>query len=182
MNVTDEMWLGARAARQNFAHLMNYSVAFYGTAALQGWRMGVEAPRAFWDAMARTHSLPGAWAAADAVIEEAIGEIVEEMDEIADRAAPVFSAPNPTHHGTEVKPAKPAPLRAVDGVGDDLTALSGVGEKLAGALRAQGIVSYAQLAALDEAAIDRLNEAQPGFKALASRFDLVAQAAKLADG
>jgi predicted flap endonuclease-1-like 5' DNA nuclease len=62
------------------------------------------------------------------------------------------------------------------GVADDLTALKGVGAKLADALNEFGIYHYDQIAALDEDGIAWLDEQQKGFRMIAARYDLVAQA------
>jgi len=62
------------------------------------------------------------------------------------------------------------------GKADDLTALTGVGAKLATSLNEFGIYHFDQLASLDAEGVDWLNDQQPGFKMLAARYKLVDQA------
>jgi predicted flap endonuclease-1-like 5' DNA nuclease len=62
------------------------------------------------------------------------------------------------------------------GKADDLTALKGVGAKLATSLNEFGIYHFDQLATLDEGGIDWLNEQQNGFKMLCARYGVVEQA------
>lgn len=59
---------------------------------------------------------------------------------------------------------------------DDLTALTGVGAKLAATLTAAGITRFDQIAALDAAGIDRIEALQKGFRMICARYDLPAQA------
>lgn len=63
---------------------------------------------------------------------------------------------------------------------DDLTVLDGVGPKLAEALNAEGIYTYAQIAAWTEANVAWADESLPGVPGRASRNGWVAQAAGLA--
>lgn len=62
------------------------------------------------------------------------------------------------------------------GKADDLTALTGVGAKLATALNEFGIYHFDQIATLDAEGVEWLNEQQKGFKMLAARYGLVEQA------
>ena len=128
----NELWLSARAARLNAAHIMNYNSAVCGPAAVQAWRLSMALPMTFWSA---------------------------------------FGRPAPTTPSAKTTARRPA---------EDLTQLSGIGAKLAASLSDFGITQIAQIAALDDAAIDRLDARQSGFKALAKRFDLVGQAQRLA--
>jgi len=113
--------------------------------------------------------------------------------------APVAPAPVAEPALAKATPVKPAPVKAAkpkpaakpkakpapnpllldaprDGKGDDLTALSGIGPKLASALNEFGIYHFDQIAGLNEAGIAWLNSNQKGFAMTAERFDLVAQA------
>ena len=63
---------------------------------------------------------------------------------------------------------------------DDLTALRGIGAKLAASLNEIGIYHVDQIAALDAEGIDWLDENIPGFKLACTRFDIVAGAANRA--
>jgi predicted flap endonuclease-1-like 5' DNA nuclease len=68
------------------------------------------------------------------------------------------------------------------GKADDLTVLSGVGEKLAAALNEFGIYHFDQIATLDAEGVAWLNEQQPGFKMIAARYKVIDQArARLAE-
>lgn len=75
---------------------------------------------------------------------------------------------------------EPLKLAAPKGEADDLTALNGVGPKLAEALNAQGIWHYSQIAAWTEANVAWVDENLPGVRGRASRDGWVAQAAALA--
>ena len=58
--------------------------------------------------------------------------------------------------------AAAAPLfTAPEGEGDDLTAIKGIGPVAAGQLKEQGITTFAQLAALTDADVARIDEAMP---------------------
>jgi predicted flap endonuclease-1-like 5' DNA nuclease len=63
--------------------------------------------------------------------------------------------------------------------GDDLTVLNGVGPKLAEALHAEGIYTFAQVAAWSAANVRWVDENLPGVRGRASRNGWVAQAAGL---
>lgn len=79
---------------------------------------------------------------------------------------------------TMTKPkAMTAPTK---GASDDLTALNGVGPKLAEALNAEGIYHFAQIAAWTDANVLWVDENLPGVRGRASRNGWVAQAADLA--
>ncbi|MBT55897.1 MAG: hypothetical protein CMF72_21180 [Mameliella sp.] len=79
---------------------------------------------------------------------------------------------------TMTKPkAMAAPTK---GASDDLTALNGVGPKLAEALNAEGIYQFAQIAAWTDANVLWVDENLPGVRGRASRNGWVAQAADLA--
>ncbi|PWV98362.1 LSU ribosomal protein L21P [Hoeflea marina] len=59
-------------------------------------------------------------------------------------------------------PAAAAPLfKAPKGKGDDLTTIKGIGPVAAGQLNEQGITTFAQIAALSDADIARIDEAMP---------------------
>ncbi|MEN9062475.1 hypothetical protein [Ponticoccus litoralis] len=75
---------------------------------------------------------------------------------------------------------EPVKLAAPKGEADDLTALNGVGPKLAEALNAQGIWHYSQIAAWTESNVAWVDENLPGVRGRASRNGWVAQAAALA--
>ena len=70
--------------------------------------------------------------------------------------------------------AKPMVMAAPADGGDDLTALNGVGPKLAVALNAEGIYTLAQIASWTEANVLWIDENLPGVRGRASRNGWVA--------
>lgn len=74
--------------------------------------------------------------------------------------------------------ADPAPLST----GDDLTRIKGVGPKVEKLLHGLGITSFAQIAAWDEAEVDRIDAQLGSFAGRIRRDDWRAQAALLAAG
>ncbi len=203
MTFADTLWRNAITARSTMITAANYSAAFYGNAAVQGWHLGMTAPLTFWQTMARTVASPANAEATDNVVEmlrDIASEPVAAMAEVAEMvsaeaaadpapvaeaaAAPVEAAP------AEAAPAEAAPAEATPnpalldaprgGKPDDLTALRGIGAKLAASLNEIGIYHVDQIAALDAEGIDWLDENIPGFKLACTRFDIVAGAAKRA--
>lgn len=79
-----------------------------------------------------------------------------------------------------VAPAAPVQVELPEG--DDLTRLKGVGPKLADQLRGMGVTSFAQIAAWDEAEVDRVDAQLGRFQGRIRRDDWPAQAAFLAAG
>ena len=203
MTFADTLWRNAITARSTMITAANYSAAFYGNAAVQGWHLGMTAPLTFWQTMARTVASPANAEATDNVVEmlrDIASEPVAAMAEVAEMvsaeaaadpapvaeaaAAPVEAAP------VEAAPAEAAPAEAAPnpalldaprgGKPDDLTALRGIGAKLAASLNEIGIYHVDQIAALDAEGIDWLDENIPGFKLACTRFDIVAGAANRA--
>ena len=78
-------------------------------------------------------------------------------------------------------PEKPATPPAASGA-DDLTRIKGVGPKLSSTLNAMGVTSFAQIAAWDEAEIDRIDAQLGRFQGRIRRDDWVGQASLLAAG
>jgi large subunit ribosomal protein L21 len=70
----------------------------------------------------------------------------------------------------------------VAGKKDDLTVIGGIGPALAKKLNGAGITSFAQLAALTETDIERLEKDIIRFTGRVKRDDWVGQAKKLAQG
>lgn len=189
MKLAEDIWLGSVAARNNLIAAANYSAAFYGNAAVQSWSLGLTAPQVFWSAMARAFDdAPGNSAAAPvakapvlapvlAVVEAAAPAPVEDpaapvVEYVADiplvdaepqpEAVPMTETPNPL--------LLDAPR---NGAADDLKLVKGIGAKLEAGLNEIGIYHFDQVAGLDEAGIDWLDEHLPGFKRSCARFDLV---------
>lgn len=76
----------------------------------------------------------------------------------------------------------PAPVAAVVHGSDDLTRIKGVGPKLVEQLHALGVTSFAQIAAWDDAEIDRVDAQLGRFQGRIRRDDWRAQAQLLAAG
>ncbi len=74
------------------------------------------------------------------------------------------------------RPSRPAPIAAMLHGSDDLTRIKGLGPKLAEQLHALGVTSFAQIAAWDEADIDRIDAQLGRFQGRIRRDDWPAQA------
>jgi predicted flap endonuclease-1-like 5' DNA nuclease len=74
------------------------------------------------------------------------------------------------------------PLMPHPSEGDDLTRIKGLGPRLADQLRALGVTSFVQIAAWDEAEIDRIDAQLGRFQGRIRRDDWRAQAQLLAAG
>lgn len=200
MTLADDIWLGSVAARNNLMAAANYSAAFYGNAAVQSWAFGLRAPQRFWTAMARAmDAMDTAPCNAEAAPALHATEVAEETAEMsaADADAHPVVVPQVTQAAAPAEPpaaaladvaedpaaapmASPLLLDAPRGdAPDDLTAVKGIGAKMAASLNEFGIYHYDQIAALDAAGIDWLDEHLPGFKRNCARFDLVSGAAQL---
>ena len=198
MTFADTLWRNAITARSTMITAANYSAAFYGNAAVQGWHLGMTAPLTFWQTMARTVASPANAEATDNVVEmlrDIASEPVAAMAEVAEMvSAEATTDPAPVAEAAaapvEAAPAEAAPAEATPnpalldaprgGKPDDLTALRGIGAKLAASLNEIGIYHVDQIAALDAEGIDWLDENIPGFKLACTRFDIVAGAANRA--
>ena len=100
-------------------------------------------------------------------------------------APPPVSAPTvaPAPVGAPASPAAPAAAASPPaGQHDDLTRLKGVGPKLAEQLNALGVFRFAQVAAWDEADIDRIDAQLGRFQGRIRRDDWREQARLLAAG
>ncbi len=78
--------------------------------------------------------------------------------------------------------AAPAPISAMVHGSDDLTRIKGVGPKVAEQLHALGVTSFGQIAAWDEADIDRIDGQLGRFQGRIRRDDWRTQAQLLAGG
>lgn len=79
-------------------------------------------------------------------------------------------------------PQAPPPAQPAAATGDELTRIKGLGPKLAGQLNALGVTSLAQIAAWDDADIDRIDAGLGRFKGRIRRDNWVEQARFLAAG
>lgn len=80
------------------------------------------------------------------------------------------------------EPAAPAVPPAAPGTGDDLTRIKGLGPKIAALLAEFGITTYAQIAALTPAEVERIDAKLGRFAGRITRDQWVAQAQLLAAG
>ena len=103
-------------------------------------------------------------------------------------APPPSEVPPPTPHGlagagaTPAATASPAPIAAVVHGSDDLTRIKGVGPKLVQQLHAIGVTSFDQIAAWDDADIDRIDAQLGRFAGRIRRDGWTEQARLLAAG
>jgi predicted flap endonuclease-1-like 5' DNA nuclease len=96
---------------------------------------------------------------------------VPEPPSASEPAAPEPSAPAPASF-------EPAPI---DAASDNLTSIKGIGKALEARLNGLGITTYAQIAALTEIDIRRIDDAL-GFRGRVARDRWIAQAQALIDG
>ncbi len=193
MKLAEDIWLGSVAARDSLLAAANYSVAFYGNAAVQSWSFGLSAPMVFWSAMARAVEAQPAANADDAddtvtflrsVETEIAEEPAAEEPEIAE-AVETVAAPEPAAEAVvETVAIEPLPgPHLLDaprgGEADDLKLVKGIGAKMEASLNEFGIYHFDQIAGLDEAGIDWIDENLPGFKRNCARFDVVGSAKSL---
>ncbi|WP_306045546.1 hypothetical protein [Nioella sp. MMSF_3534] len=185
MKLAEDIWLGSVAARNNLIAAANYSVAFYGNAAVQSWSLGLTAPQVFWSAMARAFDdTPGnadEAPVAEAPVAEAPVAVAPVLAVVEAAPEPAVAEPDPVMVEEDIPAATPDAAtpnpHLLDeprgGVADDLKLVKGIGAKLEAGLNEIGIYHFDQLAALDAAGIDWLDEHLPGFKRSCARFDLV---------
>lgn len=105
---------------------------------------------------------------------------VESPAAEAEKPAPKKTAAK-TATKADAKPAaKPAAKSGAKAAKDDLTQLTGVGPAFATKLNDAGVTSFAQVAAWNDAEIERLDDEISGLKTKAEKGDWVAEAKKLA--
>lgn len=114
-----------------------------------------------------------------------IAEILQpgEKSKLSGKAKTAKTAEAPAEAPTaDAKTEKPAakPAAAKSAAADDLTQLTGAGPAFAAKLNEAGVTSFAQIAAWNDAEIERLDGEIPGVKAKAENGDWVAEAKKLA--
>ena len=105
-------------------------------------------------------------------------DVLDEGAERAQRNSALLDAPPAARRDAE--PVAPAPAASTGG--DDLTRIKGVGPKLAATLHGLGVTSFAQIAAWDEAEIDRIDGQLGRFEGRIRRDDWTGQARLLASG
>jgi predicted flap endonuclease-1-like 5' DNA nuclease len=98
-------------------------------------------------------------------------------------ATVVAAAPEPTAAPeTVAAPVTPAPASSPPATTDDLSRIKGVGPKLVALLGELGVTSFAQIAAWDDAAIERIDAQLGRFAGRITRDQWVEQAKLLAAG
>ena len=108
--------------------------------------------------------------------------IVEgEAEEKKAKPAPTKKAEAKAEPKAEKKAAAPKAKKAAKSEGDDLTQISGVGPVIVGKLNAEGITTFAQIAAWTDADVEAIEE-KLSFKGRVGREDWIAQAKELAKG
>ena len=121
---------------------------------------------------------------AEAPVEEAIA--AAPVEEAAPAEAATAEAPVAEEKPAEEAPATngeavAAPLfTAPEGEGDDLTQIKGIGPVAMGQLKEQGVTTFAQIAALSDDDVKRIDEAMPFSADQIS--DWRSQAAEIAKG
>ena len=103
-----------------------------------------------------------------------VGAVAVAATEAKKPAAKKASAPK-----AEAK--KAAPKKAAKSDGDDLSTISGVGPVIVKKLHAEGVTTFAQIAAWTEADVEAIEE-KLSFKGRVGREDWIAQAKELAKG
>jgi predicted flap endonuclease-1-like 5' DNA nuclease len=169
------LWLGSVATQQNLMIFMNFSTTVYGNVALQSVKFGLTAPLTFWSTMARTGTAPVEAIAAIAVVEPTLPDptpVRSPVFTIVPEAAPE-AIPEPAVE--DAVTSAPAPVAA-----NDLTAIKGIGPKLAQQLTAAGITRFDQLAALQDDQLEQMSSTISGFSARAVQGDWIMQATQLA--
>jgi predicted flap endonuclease-1-like 5' DNA nuclease len=53
MTIAQDLWLRGKAAQASVIHLAAYNTAIAGTATIQAWKLGLNAPMGFWQAIGR---------------------------------------------------------------------------------------------------------------------------------
>ena len=102
-------------------------------------------------------------------------DVLDEGAERAQRNSALVDAP-------PAATPDPQPLKVSDGNGDDLTRIKGIGPKLAATLESLGVTSFAQIAAWEDAEIDRIDSQLGRFEGRIRRDDWTGQARLLVDG
>lgn len=105
------------------------------------------------------------------------GDVLDEGAERAQRNQALIDTPAKP---SPVMPSEPVPTAPV--IGDDLTHIKGLGPKIAALLGTLGVTSFAQIAAWDDAEIDRIDAQLGDFAGRIRRDNWVAQAKFLAEG
>lgn len=124
--------------------------------------------------------LAGTGTAVAAAVEEAQIEAAEAAARAADaEASAADPAPEPAPNPTPAPAVKPAPPV---GTADDLTQIKGLGPKLAALLTDMGVTRFEQIAAWDDAEIDRVDAQLGRFQGRIRRDGWVEQAGYLAKG
>jgi predicted flap endonuclease-1-like 5' DNA nuclease len=152
-------WIFARGSTSAGKRLHRPDVLDEGAAPAQRNQALIDAPPA---ADLTPPPVAGAMAGVGEIVSVAAQDMVEE------------------HEASAAPAAAPVPPAAA--AGDDLTRIKGVGPKLVALLDSIGVTSFAQIAAWDEAEIDRIDAQLGAFAGRIRRDNWVEQARLLAEG
>lgn len=94
---------------------------------------------------------------------------------------PSKAAPAEKAEEKKAAPKKAAPKKAAKGDGDDLSTISGVGPVIVKKLHAEGVTTFAQIAAWTDADVEAIEE-KLSFKGRVGREEWIKQAKELAQG
>ncbi|MEP3947746.1 50S ribosomal protein L21 [Ascidiaceihabitans sp.] len=94
---------------------------------------------------------------------------------------PSKAAPAEKAEEKKAAPKKAAPKKAAKGDGDDLSTISGVGPVIVKKLHAEGVTTFAQIAAWTDADVEAIEE-KLSFKGRVGREEWIKQAKELAKG
>ncbi|MEP3055234.1 50S ribosomal protein L21 [Ascidiaceihabitans sp.] len=94
---------------------------------------------------------------------------------------PSKAAPAEKAEEKKAAPKKAAPKKAAKGAGDDLSTISGVGPVIVKKLHAEGVTTFAQIAAWTDADVEAIEE-KLSFKGRVGREEWIKQAKELAQG
>ena len=110
-------------------------------------------------------------------------DVLDEGAERAQRNSALVDAPPAATRDPTPAPMKASAATTASPAGaDDLTRIKGVGPKLAATLRDLGVTSFDQIAAWDDAEIDRIDAELGRFQGRIRRDDWTGQARLLAEG
>lgn len=107
-------------------------------------------------------------------------DVLDEGAEKAQRNAALIDSAPAAARDADSPPATASVAKPTGG--DDLTRIKGVGPKLAATLTDLGVTQFGQIAAWDDAEIDRIDNQLGRFQGRIRRDDWVGQAALLAEG
>lgn len=166
-------WLFGRGSRDTRQRSHAPDVLDEGAAPAQRNQALIDAPSAVMAASFADTGPSVMGGMGEVIAAAAASEVVDAEAEAEAEAEPPQSPP---------PPAPAATPAAASQVGDDLRRIKGVGPKLVALLHAQGVTSYAQIAAWTDADVDRIDAQLGTFAGRIRRDNWVEQARFLAAG